>query len=232
MAASVDLHCHTTASYDGRVEPAQAVRLAVMRQLTHLAITDHETIDGALRARDAADAGLTVIIGQEARTTEGDLIALFIERAIPGGLGPQETADLIHEQGGLVGLAHPFDARRPSIGRGAGTAPQLARLARLADYVETYNQRVTDERANERAVELARMYGLPGVAVSDAHTEPEIGTSACTIEREFDGAEALLEALRASVSVRVRGRFITYAPDSSLIDRLRGWIRREPREEG
>ena len=43
----VDLHCHSAASFDSLSKPADIVRLALERGLTHLAITDHERIDGA-----------------------------------------------------------------------------------------------------------------------------------------------------------------------------------------
>ena len=79
--AVVDLHCHTSASFDSLSDPAAVARTAALRGITHLAITDHDRIDGALRARDAATPGLTVIVGSEVRTAQGDLIALFLERA-------------------------------------------------------------------------------------------------------------------------------------------------------
>ena len=41
---------------------------AARRGLTHLAVTDHDRIDGALAARAAAPAGLTVIVGEEVRS--------------------------------------------------------------------------------------------------------------------------------------------------------------------
>src|SRR5439155_4514852 len=70
-----DLHCHTSASFDSLSRPEQVARAAGQRGLTHLAVTDHDRLDGALRARDAAPEGLKIIVGQEVRTTTGDLIA-------------------------------------------------------------------------------------------------------------------------------------------------------------
>ena len=55
--AFIDLHCHTSASFDCLADPAAVVRAAASRGLTHLVITDHDRIDGALRARDAAPGG-------------------------------------------------------------------------------------------------------------------------------------------------------------------------------
>ena len=61
---------------------------------THLAITDHERIDGALRAAELADGpggALQVIVGEEVRSRDGDLLGLFLERAVPPGLSAAET---------------------------------------------------------------------------------------------------------------------------------------------
>ena len=57
--AFIDLHCHTSASFDSLSDPAKVVRAAADRGLTHLAITDHDGSTARSRARDAAPAGLT-----------------------------------------------------------------------------------------------------------------------------------------------------------------------------
>ena len=54
VAAFVDLHCHTRASFDCLSAPGAVVKAAAERGLTHLAITDHDRIDGALEARELA----------------------------------------------------------------------------------------------------------------------------------------------------------------------------------
>jgi predicted metal-dependent phosphoesterase TrpH len=64
-APCIDLHCHTTAS-DGQLSPAELVARAMDNGVTHLAITDHDTINGLAEARQAAaDQGLTLIPGVE-----------------------------------------------------------------------------------------------------------------------------------------------------------------------
>ena len=88
--AFVDLHCHTSASFDSLASPRSVVRAAASRGLTHLAITDHDRIEGALKAREIAAAEgwpLTILIGQEIKTRDGDLIGVFLERPIRSGLG-------------------------------------------------------------------------------------------------------------------------------------------------
>ena len=70
--AFIDLHCHTSASFDSLAKPADVAHAAHARGLTHLIVTDHDRIDGALAARAAAPPGLTVIVGEEVRTADGD----------------------------------------------------------------------------------------------------------------------------------------------------------------
>jgi len=149
--AFVDLHCHTSASFDSLAAPASIVGAAVKRGLTHLAITDHGTIDGALEARAAAPEGLTIIVGEEIRTAEGDLIALFLQTAVAQHRPATETIEEVRAQGGLVGVPHPFDKFRGSLLRDA----QMASLAPLVDWVEVHNARIVGGTGNEQAVEFA-----------------------------------------------------------------------------
>jgi predicted metal-dependent phosphoesterase TrpH len=206
VPAFVDLHCHTSASFDSLASPEAVVRAAAARGLTHLAITDHDRIEGALRAREAAPDGLTVIVGEEIRTADGDLIAVFLERAVPPGLPVAETIVAIREQGGLVGVPHPFDRLRGSLARSAG----MAAAAGSVDWIETHNARAIG-RANERAAAFAREHDLPGVAVSDSHTTMEVGIAWTRLHGDPSTPAGLLAALpdaepvpgRASFAVRL-----------------------------
>jgi predicted metal-dependent phosphoesterase TrpH len=219
----VDLHCHTSASFDSLSKPADVARVAAERGLTHLAITDHDRIEGALAARDAAPAGLTIIVGQEVRTTTGDLIALFIEKPIAPGMAPADAAQAIRSQGGAVGLAHPYDRFRAGAGR-PGWEDELERLLPLLDYIETWNSRLMIGDGNRRAAELAVANKLPGAAVSDAHTLLEVGVSYTVVDGPFDSAADLRAGLVGARLVTSHGsRFIRLAtPLAKLINRMRG----------
>ena len=190
--AFIDLHCHTSASFDSVASPADVVRTAARRGLTHLAITDHDTIDGALRARDAAPDGLTVLVGQEVTTVDGDLIAVFLERVVPSGMSALETIAAIREQWGLVGVPHPFDASR---GYGRRSGALIEDIADKLDWIETHNARVADGSANERAAIFAREHSLPGVCASDAHTLLEVGVCRNVVRVDPSTPQGLLAAL-------------------------------------
>jgi hypothetical protein len=221
--AFVDLHCHTRASFDSLASPDAVVRAANARGLTHLAITDHERIDGALEAREAARAagsGLTVIVGEEVRTLQGDLICLFLERPVPRGLSAVETIAAVREQGGLVGIPHPFDRYRGSLSKGPGIEP----IAPLVDWIETHNARIMVGDGNERAAAFAREHGLPGVAVSDAHSVIEVGVAYTTLDGDPSTAAGLLAALADAQIVPGRASFYVRlaTPLAKVVHRLRG----------
>jgi predicted metal-dependent phosphoesterase TrpH len=201
--AFLDLHCHTAASFDSRTRPRDVVRAAFERGLTHLAITDHDRIDGALEARSLAPSGLVVLVGEEIRTAEGDLIGLFLEEPIPPGLSARGTIAAVREQGGLVGIPHPFDRWRGSLGRRAW----LRELVELVDWIEVHNARALF-RANARAAAFAADHGLPGVAVSDAHTLLEVGVALTIVEGDPSTPDGLRAALPTARLVTGRGALV------------------------
>ncbi|MDE2768366.1 MAG: PHP domain-containing protein [Chloroflexota bacterium] len=106
-----ELHCHTTAS-DGVVTPEQLVEIADRLEIDVLAVTDHDTIEGALRARDHAvsiGARVEVIVGMEVTTRRQDhIVGLFLDRTVRIFRSVPDTVDEIHAQGGLAVVAHPF----------------------------------------------------------------------------------------------------------------------------
>ena len=82
---SADLHVHTNYS-DGSFSPAEVLELAVGIGLTHIAITDHDSVDGVPQAVAAAQGGpVEVVSGVEVSARmahpEIHIIGLFI---VPG----------------------------------------------------------------------------------------------------------------------------------------------------
>jgi predicted metal-dependent phosphoesterase TrpH len=226
VRAFVDLHCHTRASFDSLAAPAAVVRAAAARGLTHLAITDHDRIEGALEAAEAAarlgPGAPVIIVGEEIRTADGDLIAVFLEEAVPPGLSARETIAAVREQGGLVGIPHPFDRWRGSLLRDAA----MAELCRLVDWIEAHNARLVGS-GNERAALLAREQDLPGVAVSDAHTVIEVGVAYTALVGDPSTAPGLLAALAGAELIGGRASMLVRAitPLAKLVNRSRGNVR-------
>ncbi len=109
--SKADTHLHTTYS-DGVATPAELVDyVASHTDLRVIAITDHDTTDGAFVAQAHARRqrlDLDVIIGQEVTTDEGDIIGLFLEATLPQYATAIEAVRAIQAQGGLAIAAHPF----------------------------------------------------------------------------------------------------------------------------
>ena len=227
--AFADLHAHSRASFDSLASPASLVRTAARRGLTHLAITDHDRIDGAREARDlAAELApeLTVIVGEEVRTVDGDLICLFHEEAIPPGLTAAEAIARTRVQGGVIGVPHPFDRFRGSLLRDV----RMEELASQVDWIETHNARVALGKGNQLAAEFALDHGLPGIAVSDAHSSFEVGVAYTAFDGDPSSAAGLLAALSTAELVSGRASFVVrlLTPVVKIVQRARGNGRVQP----
>lgn len=200
-----DIHIHTNHS-DGWPDPWQVVDHAARRtDLAVIAITDHDTIEGALRAADHA-ARLRrphVIVGEEVTSRDGHILGLFLERRVRPGLSAAATINAIHEQGGLAIAAHPFwrSVRRP--GRRVHGVGLLAAELEF-DAIEVENSTPGLFVFNQLARRLNDRAGRPEVGASDAHILDAVGC-ACT---SFPGnnPEALRAALRANRTRAVRRR--------------------------
>jgi predicted metal-dependent phosphoesterase TrpH len=112
MWSKADLHLHTTYS-DGYMTPTKTIDIIACSSpsIKTVAITDHDTIDGALIADEYARhhyPNLEVIIGQEVTTGEGDVLGLFLQATLPKFQTAAEAIGAIHRQGGLAVAAHPY----------------------------------------------------------------------------------------------------------------------------
>jgi predicted metal-dependent phosphoesterase TrpH len=94
----VDMHVHTSYSKDGLLAPEEIVVKCQQKGLGALAITDHNTLAGALAVRDVAP--FPVIVGQEISTSQGEVVGLFLEEEVSRDLSPGEAVALIKQQGG------------------------------------------------------------------------------------------------------------------------------------
>ncbi len=192
-----DFHIHTRFSRDSILTEQKFVEKAIERGLTHVCVTNHNNVEGAVAVRDkVAELGLTdkltVILGEEVSTADGEVVGIFLERTIPRGLSANETADEIHRQGGLVSIPHPFDPFRGSHIR-EGPLRNLAEIGKI-DMVEVFNCRVTFQRHNQEAAEFASRYGIPGIAASDSHSGFEVAMAFNALP-SFETAAELKAAL-------------------------------------
>ena len=182
----VDLHLHSRYSHDSSTTLEALIARAHECGLDRIALTDHNTVEGALKLAEMAPE--LAIVGEEAKTREGEVIGLFITRRIPPYLPAEEAMDLIHAMGGIVYVPHPLDRNRAHF-----SGERLFALASRIDIVEVYNP-WAETAANRAAADLAAELGKVTATGSDSHGTVEMGRSWMEME-DFDGAGDFLQKL-------------------------------------
>ena len=179
MPLKIDPHIHTHYSYDSTITPKELVTYAKKRGLDAVAVTDHDTIEGALKLSKHKD--FLIIPGIEVYTPHGHVLGLNVSERIPSMLDVLTTIQKIHEAGGIAIAAHPTalymgNLRRHMIGK--------------FDAVEVINASSIPFRfSNHINRKLAEELNLPQTGGSDAHYAPEIGMAYCSVEASLEKEE-------------------------------------------
>lgn len=185
---NVELHSHTLWSKDCIVPFDRIIARCAAQGVDKIAITDHNTADGALAmARIAPDL---VIVGEEIMTTQGELLGYFMRESIPARLTPEETIARLRDQGAVISVSHPYDRLR----KGAWEEADLLRIIDQVDAIEVFNARCVYHEDNDKARDLAAGRGVRGTIGSDAHSRVEYGRATQHMP-PFADAETFLESL-------------------------------------
>ncbi len=218
----IDLHMHTSHSWDCATDPEALLYVARKVGLTAVAVTDHNEISGALACAEIADEyGIQVIVGEEVKTAEGEVIGLFLKERIEPGLSWNDTIQQIRAQDGLVYVPHPFDRLH--------TIPSARTLRDSIDEIdafETYNARLAFDQFNRDAARFARKYNLVEGAGSDAHVVQGLGTAAVRMPA-WDDPEGFLMSLRQGEILR-RPKNLLYLQGLKWINDVSGRSRQQP----
>lgn len=233
-----DLHIHTTYSFDGTSSVSAVLKYAAhYTPLDVIAITDHDRIDGALKALDMAPSyGIEVIPGIEVTTEEGHVLALFVSQVIPPGLSLERTVLRTLELGGLCIIPHPMMDNRMGVNPHAmSRALQNPCVAAGLIGFEVFNAGLAGAQRDVCAHILSKRLPLAQVGCSDSHVDWMIGLGAT----EFPG-ESAAELRQALISRQVKARIsrqmnwgdftLRYVP--RLVLRYAGWVswNKEPSE--
>ncbi len=209
-------HIHTDYSDDSDNSVEHLLEAAERGGVDVLAVTDHDTIQGALALASLAPPGLKVIVGQEVSTAEGHLIGLFLREPIPPGRSARTTALDVRRQGGLVVVPHPFNTIFGCSLRGA-----VYDLVDLIDIVETSNAQNVFSYPNRRAAVFAAAHALPALVGSDTHHRDSLCSCYQLLPR-FDGPASFLDSVRRALLVPGRHplRYFLRAAEVVLRPRL------------
>lgn len=214
-----DFHMHTNFSYDCLVKPEDLVAKAQKVGLGLIAVTDHNSIGGALAARLVGT--IPVIIGEEIKSTEGEITGLFLEEYIPPGLSPLATVKRIKEQGALVSIPHPFTG----MGRSSLSRSTVESLLPYVDIIERFNARTSSKGLNNEAEQFALSKGIPSTAVSDSHTLNELGRTYTLLPELAVSPQNFMLCLKeAEYELHAAGFFVhIYSTLNKFRRRFRGW---------
>lgn len=183
----LETHCHSDHSPDSFNKIEDLIRVAKQRKVTRLVISDHNRIDGAIKAKELEPD--LIIVGEEILTTRGELLAFFVQEVVPPGLSPMKTIEILRDQNAFISVSHPFDRLRHG-----WELSDLNTIMPFIDAIEVFNSRCFTKKINEEAADYAVKYNLAGTVGSDAHTLIEVGR-AVLILPEFQDSISLKQVI-------------------------------------
>jgi predicted metal-dependent phosphoesterase TrpH len=202
---NIELHCHTVHSMDGLMTLGSLLRSAEKVGLDAVAITDHDTIEGAREFQQRAKlrgSRLQIIVGEERTLSDGShLIGLFLEH-------PIESTDLrgaireIDQQGGFCLIPHPF-RRKDGLLRN-GLEPVEAFAGRIAGF-EFFSAKCSFAE-NQKAATLLAATKLAPFGGSDAHYESDLGECINRIRWEGDLRTSVQRMFERSSPFQILGK--------------------------
>jgi predicted metal-dependent phosphoesterase TrpH len=180
-----DFHCHSKYSSDGFLDPKKMVKIALKKGISGIAITDHNTIKGGLKAKKYESDEFQVVVGSEINTDRGEVLGFFLSEEIQARKFVEVTQE-IRAQNGLVVIPHPFDHIRSM-----ALYPDDDD-SEFIDGIEVFNSRCIFQIYNQKAVDFASKNNLMSIAGSDAHFLNEIGKGGIITESD-DLQEAVIK---------------------------------------
>jgi len=198
----MDLHIHTSASPDSLGDIITRIKRAERVGLNVIAITDHNTINPAIRGRKVIDKyGVKLLVGEEISTDKGELIGLFLKKPIKQGkLG--YVLDEIKSQEAIAVLPHPFKRSR---------IVHYPEFLKDIDLIEVWNGRTSFEE-NYKALIFANLNEKYISCGSDAHFPFEVGRSILEIPMDderiihsIETADDLLELVKSAQRFIIKG---------------------------
>ncbi len=188
MGLKIDFHVHTCYSGDSVTSLKQVVTYSKRRGLDGVAITDHNTLKGALKLKTR---DIIVVPGIEISTLNGHLLGLNVTTPIPAKLGIEETIHRIHEAGGIAVAPHPsvFYKSPPSREIDSYDAVEVMNASSVPFHVFTWLSK-----------RFADRLGLPQTGGSDSHYAPEIGAAYTVVEADPD-VDEIVDAVKKGATV-------------------------------
>ena len=197
---NMDSHIHSEYSPDSKSKLEDIFKVAKNKNIDIIGISDHNTVEGSKEAQKLTkNDDLMVIPSIEVSALEGHILGFGCEESIKRDLQAAETIDLIHEQGGLAIIPHPYCFYRH------GLLCKADYKELKIDAIETKNARFIIGYCNNKAKKLSKKENLPGLGASDAHFYKFVGDCYSKIDCEKDIDSVLKSIKKAKVEALGKG---------------------------
>jgi predicted metal-dependent phosphoesterase TrpH len=184
----LDLHIHSQYSEDAIGAPKDIIKSLKKKGLQGMAITDHNTVEGGLKAVKIAPKDFIVIPGIEISTADGHILALNVEKNIAGNLSIQETVEKILDQGGTPIVPHLF--RNMS----GIKKEKLKTIHQKINTIEVFNA-CSMPKTNLKIAKIAKEFNLGGTGGSDSHDPAYAGYAYTVVDTADMNADAVLSEI-------------------------------------
>lgn len=203
MLIRTAIHFHTHYSFDSNRSPRSIVETAAREGIDCVAITDHDSIEGAIEARELAKQGVgggrvRVIVGEEIASHDGHIIGLFLTHKIEPGQSAEDTIADIRAQGGVALAPHPFCTLCDN-----SLGSNIERVAHLLDGVEVHNAQNPLPWQDAAAARFAAQRNMTAYVGCDGHIDGPLAP-AYQIMPDFHSPRSFLESLRQAQLVAKR----------------------------
>lgn len=185
----LDLHIHSQYSEDGAGSPIEIIKQLQKRDIHGMAITDHNTVEGGLKALKVAPKDFIVIPGIEISTSDGHIIGLDIKENIPRELSVEITIEKILDQGGIPIVPHLFRSM-------SGIKEEnLKQVVNEIPALEVFNS-CSVPQSNLKVAKLARKLNLGGTGGSDSHNPNYVGYGYTTVDTTDYSIDAVISEIK------------------------------------
>jgi hypothetical protein len=184
----LDLHIHSQYSEDGDGSPKEIIKSLKNRGLHGMAITDHNSVDGSIKALNDAPKDFIVIPGVEISTADGHIIALNVKEDIPKNLTIDETVDKIINLGGTPVVPHLFRSMSGI------KSDKLRMLSDKIRVIEVFNA-CSVPQTNLKTAKIAKKYNFGGIGGSDSHSTEFVGYGYTTVNTTEINIDTILSEI-------------------------------------
>ena len=184
-----DFHVHTSCSRRVTASPEEMYASAKAKGLDKIAVTDHNTLEGALRLAEK-DPDF-IIVGEEITwDAPGEIIGLFLKEAIPEKRSAAYTLEALREQNAFIFIPHPFAPFHFFCPPG-----NILKMADRIDAIEIRNGR-NFHLLNICAAAFRSFTKLRGICGSDAHLQKDVGKAGMLLP-DFSNADELRRSIKS-----------------------------------